>query len=422
LSPVPVGRPPGWLGAPPSATWPELGALPTGRLTDDTNPFVAFRTLLWSHHRAIAAGWSDTRYVDTVRRFDDAVAAVDGHGFRTTPLVRQIALADAIGQTGGIWAKDETGNVSGSHKARHLFGLALHLLVDEVPTDTTLAISSCGNAALAAAIVARAAGRPLAVHVPTWADITVLDRLDDLGADVRVCQRRDGEAGDPCILRFRELVATGAVPFTCQGIEAPWTIDGGRTLGFELVTGLTAHDRSPTRLLVQVGGAALASSIVQALTDAVDLGGSDVLPGGRPPLVAVQTEGCAPLARAFNRVADADDPVAALAEHDGPHMWPWDDPGSAATGILDDVAYDWRPVVHDMLLGPVPGGPVVALETDVVEAHRLVRTHTSVPADPTGTAGLAGLLAARRDGCIEADEEVVILLTGVERALTGPRS
>jgi len=73
-------------------------------------------------------------------------------------------------------------------------------------------------------------------------------------------------------------------------------------------------------------------------------------------------------------------------------------------------------VVHDMLLGPVPGGPVVALETDVVEAHRLVRTHTSVPADPTGTAGLAGLLAARRDGCIEADEEVVILLTGVERA------
>ena len=393
-------------------TWPGPGA----RLGADSNPFVAFRTLLWSHHRALAIGWTDARFVDVVRRLDEAVAEVDGHGFRTTPLVSQTALADAMGQGGGIWAKDETGNVSGTHKARHLFGLALHLAVDEVPDDTTLAISSCGNAALAAAVVARAAGRPLAVHVPTWADGTILDRLDDLGADVRVCERRDGEAGDPCILRFRELLATGAMPFTCQGIEAPWTIDGGRTLGFELAAELTDHGRSPTRLLVQVGGAALATSTVSALTDAVELGGPSILPGGRPPLVAVQTEGCAPLARAFNLVAASDDTEAAIAEPDGRYMWSWDDPGSAATGILDDVTYDWRPVVHDMLLGPTPGGPVVASEADVIEAHHLVRAHTSVPADPTGTAGLAGLLAARRDGCIDADEEVVVLLTGVDRA------
>ena len=80
------------------------------------------------------------------------------------------------------------------------------------------------------------------------------------------------------------------------------------------------------------------------------------------------------------------------------------------------MAYDWRAVVADMLLGTTPGGPVVAAEADVVEAHRLVRAHTGVPADPTGTAGVAGLLAARRDGCVDADEEVVVLLTGVERS------
>ncbi len=398
----------GWLGAPPDAAWPSA----TTRLAGDANPFVAFRHLLWSHHRALAAGWSDARFVDAVRRLDDAVAEVDGRGFTTTPLVRQRDLAEAIGQDGGIWAKDETGNVSGTHKARHLFGLALHLAVDEVPVTTPLAISSCGNAALAAAVVARAAGRPLAVHVPTWADPVVLDRLDDLGADVRTCERRDGEAGDPCLLRFRELVAEGAVPFTVQGTEAPWTLDGCRTLGFELVAGLADHGATPTRLFIQVGGATMASSIVQALADAVDLGAATT----RPRLVAVQAEGCAPFARAFNRVAGADDPMTALAAPDGEHMWPWDEPGSAATGILDDVAYDWRAVAWDMLCGPVPGGPVVATEDDVVEAHRLVRSHTSVPADATGTAGVAGLLAARRDGCVDADEEVVVLLTGVERS------
>ena len=398
----------GWLGTPPGATWPSAHT----RLAGDSNPFVAFRHMLWSYYRASTSGWSEERFVDLVRRLDDAVAEVDGRGFRTTPLVFQRDLATALNQAGGIWTKDETGNVSGTHKARHLFGLALHLAVDEVPTDTPLAISSCGNAALAAAVVARAAGRPLAVHVPTWADSAVLDRLHDLGAEVRTCERRDGESGDPCLLRFRELVAEGAVPFTVQGTEAPWTLDGGRTLGFELITGLSDRGAQPTRLFVQVGGATLASSTVHALVDAIDLGAIE----RRPSLIAVQVEGCAPLARAFNRVADAEDPVAALGDADGVHMWPWDSPRSVATGILDDEAYDWRAVVRDMLLGPVPGGPVVTTEADLLEAHRLVHAHTGVLADPTGTAGLAGLLTARRDGCVQHDEEVAILLTGTERS------
>jgi threonine synthase len=52
----------------------------------------------------------------------------------------------------------------------------------------------------------------------------------------------------------------------------------------------------------------------------------------------------------------------------------------------------------------------------VVDAHALVLAHTEVPADPTGTAGLAGLLAARRDGCIDPAESIAILLTGVKRS------
>ena len=44
-----------------------------------------------------------------------------------------------------------------------------------------------------------------------------------------------------------------------------------------------------------------------------------------------------------------------------------------------------------------------------------MHAHTEVPADPTGTAGLAGLLAARREGARGADEPAVVLLTGIER-------
>ncbi len=36
--------------------------------------------------------------------------------------------------------------------------------------------------------------------------------------------------------------------------------------------------------------------------------------------------------------------------------------------------------------------PIVAPEATIVEAHQLARRHTTIPVDPTGTAGLAGLL------------------------------
>jgi len=402
-------QPVGWLSTPPGARWP--GG--SDELDDDPNPFVRYRTMLWSHHRAIEAGINDAAFVDIVRRLDDAVAEIDGTGFRHTPLVDLSTVGSAIGHTGRIVGKDETGNVSGTHKARHLFGLALHLEVDNTPTDTPLVIASCGNAALAAAVIAQAARRPLTVHVPTWADATVLARLDDLGARVTVCERRLDEIGDPCVLRSRELVAGGAVPFTCQGTENLMTIDGGRTLGFELASDLAgpADPGAGTCLLfIQVGGGALASSTVQALSEAADPG---VL-ADRPTLYAVQSEGCAPLDRTFRLVRKLDDPRTAVTNTGDPDlMQPWDDPDSLATGILDDIVYDWQPIVAAMLEDG--GSPVVATEAEVAEAHRLIRDHTEVPADPTGTAGLAGLLAARRQGMVGHDDTVMVLLTGVER-------
>lgn len=399
-------RPVGWLESPPGARWP------TGSedLDADPNPFVRYRSILWSHHRAMEAGLDDEAFVEIVRRLDDAVAEVDGTGFRDTPLVDLAEVGSAFGHTGRLLGKDETGNVSGTHKARHLFGLALHLEVDGVSAETPLVIASCGNAALAAAVVARAAGRPLTIHVPVWADPAVLAMLDDLGATAKTCERHDGEVGDPCVLRARELVADGAIPFTCQGTENLMTIDGGRTIGFELATGLMESATTCDHLFIQVGGGALASSAIQALTEAADLG---VL-ASRPKLHAVQSEGCAPLARAFRLVQQLDDPLAALTiPGDSSFMWPWDDPGSLATGILDDVVYDWQPIVTTMLESG--GSPVVSTEAEVAEAHRLVHDHTGVPADPTGTAGLAGLLTARRHGMVDDDDTVVVLLTGVER-------
>src|SRR5208282_2820329 len=95
----------------------------------EPNPFVRWRGLFHSYHLSNACGLSDKGFVELVRELDAAVAKVDGHGFFVTPFASTPALAERIGTAASISVKDETGNVAGSHKARHLFGILLHLEV-----------------------------------------------------------------------------------------------------------------------------------------------------------------------------------------------------------------------------------------------------------------------------------------------------
>jgi len=460
-------------------------------LDPEPNPFLRYRRLLHSHIVGLSQGLTDPEYIELVERLDQAVAKVDGRagkGFVETPFQPEDELGRHLGLSPEqLWVKDETGNVSGSHKGRHLQGVMIWLEVrcelarergfgesgrapvaggaqtrsarpsgwvalrphrspsglsdagGDQEGEPHLAIASCGNAALAAAVVARAAGRPLDVYVPPDAHPRVLERLQEHGAHLTPCPRTAGETGDPCFRRFREAVTAGALPFTCQGSENGLVIEGGKTLVWEMASRLL-EQRPLDRLLIQVGGGALASSCIQGLDEAKALG---VLPR-LPRIHTVQTEGASPLRRAWRRVVErllgetGQTDAAALtdaecarrvaelperridvalrhaAHHRSEYMWPWEtEPRSLATGILDDETYDWLSVVEGLVR--TGGWPLVASEAELAEAHRAVREHTGVPADPTGTAGVAGLLPLIRGGEMGNDERVAVLLTGARR-------
>ncbi len=391
------------------------------------NPFVRYRGLLHSYHRAVAGGVSDGEFVSLVRRIDEEIAAVDGHGFAVTPLERSEVLSKRLGFSagGGVWVKDETGNVSGSHKARHLMGVLLHLEVAEMlgladrRGRPDLAIASCGNAALAAAVVAAAGKRRLRVFVPVDADARILKRLEALGAEVTVCPREPGVAGDPTYARLLEELEKGALPFTCQGNLNGLAIEGGETLGYEVVSGLAAAGVELDDLVVQVGGGALASSCAQSLSEAATLG---ALP--RPPRVhTVQTAGAHPLERAYRKVnaelpaspsaGQVDRALHHAATHRSEYMWAWEsEPKSVATGILDDETYDWLAVLRGMLT--TGGRPVIAGEGQLVEAHTLGR-EAGYLVDPTGSSGLAALIDLRASGLVGPAGRAAVLFTGRER-------
>ena len=385
------------------------------RGTGDPNPFVAFQPYLAWDGFAAANGMTPSARTALVTQLDADITDVDGTGYHVTPFERADALSDSLGfgVDGGVWVKDETGQVAGSHKPRHLATIVLHLLTAEslglapwadAADRPPLAIASCGNAAYAAATLATAVHWPLRVFVPPNGNPAVLRRLGELRADIVECPRRAADPpGDPCIHRFREAVRDGAIPFSVQGTENAWCLDGGRTIGCEMSTQFEAAALGPPldRLFVQVGAGTFAASAIAGFK----------MSGVMPRLHAVQTESCAPLARAWERAQRSGGPVSAAA-HWTECMWPWEHVGtSAADGILDDETYDWIPVVRGM--GDSNGTPVVVSEAHVSEANELGRRTTGIDASPTATAGLAGLLAVRDE--IAGSERVAVVFTGVKR-------
>ena len=90
-------------------------------------------------------------------------------------------------------------------------------------------------------------------------------------------------------------------------------------------------------------------------------------------------------------------------------MWPWDQPASAASGLLDDVTYDWLPLLEATIESG--GVPIVVSETTLIETHKIATSVTGLNVSPTGVAGLAGLA----ETSVEDGSVVGILFTGIDR-------
>jgi len=185
--------------------------------------------------------------------------------------------------------KEEGANPTGSFKAR---GLALGVTMARHYGLKKLAVPSAGNAAGALAAYAAAGG--LEAHIFMPKDVPFANYLEAVlyGAKITLVDGLISDCG--------RMVAEGKAKegwFDISTLKEPFRVEGKKTMGYELVEQLGWE--YPAAVFYPTGGGVGLIGMWKAFGELEELGW--VRPGKRPRMIAVQSAGCAPVARAFER-------------------------------------------------------------------------------------------------------------------------
>jgi threonine synthase len=292
-----------------------------------------------------------------------------------TPLVRLQGPGDHR-----IWLKDETRNPTGSFKDRlH----SVSLTMARVLGFRKAVASTTGNHGTALAAYAARAGIEALVFCDPRAPLVQRRLMQLFGARVVVLADRAAHVG--WLVRERGWYpSTGMTP---EPVSTPYGVEGYKTIAHEVYFQLGG--RFPGRVLVPTSGGDAIYGPWKGFRELRALGA----PGALPRMVAVQAAGCDPIVRGW-RAGAAEVPV---------HP----DPRTIAVSIADETGgpASLRAVAES-------GGAAEAVsEEAILDAMRRLAAQ-GIAVEPSSAVSVAAALALAARGELEADEDVVCILTG----------
>jgi threonine synthase len=308
-----------------------------------------------------------------------------------TPLLAQPRLGAALGVE-HLATKAEGLNPTGSFKAR---GMAVAVSRAVELGATSFIAPSAGNAAGALAAYGAAAGAGVTVLTPVDATPVNQQEVLAMGARLVLVQGLISDCG-----KIATALAAKIGAFDLSTLKEPYRVEGKKTMGFELAEQLGW--RLPDVIVYPTGGGTGLVGMWKAFDELEALG---LIGAHRPRMVSVQSEGCAPIVRAFER-GDR------FAE-------PWPDAQTRASGIRVPSA------VGDFLILDAlreSGGTAVAVSEDSISemqtfAGRLGTGYVS----PESAAALAAVPALRERGEVVGNEEVVVFDCGIGQKYPPPQ-
>ena len=193
----------------------------------------------------------------------------------------------------GVHLKEEGANPTGSFKAR---GLALAVTMARHYGLRKLAVPSAGNAAGALAAYCAAAQMEAHIFMPRDVPFANYVEATAYGAHVTLV---DGIISDCARMVAERKNSEGW--FDISTLKEPFRVEGKKTMGYELVEQLGWE--YPEAVFYPTGGGVGLIGMWKAFEELEELGW--VRPGKRPRMIAVQSSGCAPMVRAFEKGANS---------------------------------------------------------------------------------------------------------------------
>jgi len=297
-----------------------------------------------------------------------------------TPLFMAPGVAKRLG-LGRVWIKDEGREPTGSLKDR-----ASAVVVQRARAlgESRILTASTGNAGVALAAMARAAGLEAIILVPHTAPRAKIAQLSIFGARLFLVRGSYDDAFDLA------TEASAKLGIYCRNTGSnAFTVEGKKTVSFEIAEQLGW--RVPDAIVVSVGDGNIITGVHKGLKDLLAAG----LISRMPRLFGVQAKGSSPIAQAF--FADAEE----VAEVEASTM-----ADSISAGRPSDGLRALRAVRET-------GGAFVVVEDEaILQSIADLGRDAAVFAEPAASAAHAGLVKLAAEGTLTRDDEVALLITG----------
>jgi threonine synthase len=279
--------------------------------------------------------------------------------------------------------KDEGRNPTGSFKARGLCGAVSRAV--ELGANH-FALPTAGNAGAALAAYAARAGKTATIAMP-------LDTPKSIQAECRTHGGRvllvNGLINDAARVVRAGVEAFGW--FDMSTLKEPYRVEGKKTMAFELVEQLGW--RIPDAIIFPTGGG---TGIVGMWKAFDELEGVGLIGSKRPKMFVVQSEGCAPLVKAF--------------ENGSNHAEPWLEATTQAPGIRVPVAIGDYLILE--AIRKSNGAAIAVGEREIVEAVEVTARLEGLFVSPEAGAAVDGARKLREMGQLKEGDLTVVFATG----------
>jgi threonine synthase len=297
-----------------------------------------------------------------------------------TPLYESRRVGPQLGLD-HVWFKDDGRNPTASLKDR---ASAIAIAKADELGERVITAATTGNAGSSLAGLAANAGVAAYIFAPASAPAGKIAQLRVFGSHLFLVDGNYDQAFDLCMETTERFGW-----YNRNTAFNPYMVEGKKTVALEVAEQLRFE--APDKVIVSVGDGCIVSGVAKGFRDLLILGLIDHM----PQLIAVQAEGCAPIAHAVI----SGEPVIYM-----------ENPVSCADSIVAGIPRNHLMAVRDIRSS---GGLAVTVSDDeIIDAIGFLGKNEGIFAEPAAAASVAALRKLADSGDLHQEDRIVVLITG----------